>query len=252
MSQATLLASGVLGLATGAMFALVGLLVVRRMREAEAHAALVMFSAFWFSAAIVWALQAITNLAAVAGAADLALADALDEMTTPFYGLAAAGLLYYVLYLLTGRARLLGPILLYYLVLYALIRYQVRAAGRTGIDVQDWVVAFVYETPLQSTLYTVTIALFTLPLLAAVVMYGTLFFRVRDAGTRYRVALVALGLFVWITTEALAYATGVSNTSAGELTRRLLALASTLVIFAGFQPPRWAQRRWGAERAFNG
>lgn len=90
------------------------------------------------------------------------------------------------------------------------------------------------------------------PLLGAVVAYATLFFRVTDAAARYRIALVALGLLVWITTEGLAYVSGVSNTSAGEMTRRLLALGSTILIYYGYQAPAWAQRRWGAKRAFSG
>lgn len=249
MAPATLLASALLALATGAGFGVIGWLVARRPASGSAHSATVCFSLFWHSAAVIWIAQGLGSLSGFAGLADRGLLVTLDQIATPFYCLAAASLLFYVLYLLTGRPRLLLPILLYYLVLFAALRHHVEQAHPIGVEVRDWQVNLVHETPLQGLRYTILIGLVALPLVAAILAYGSLFFRVVDPGVRYRIGCVTLGLAVWISTEALSYSTGAAATTAGELARRLVALGSAFVVLAGYLPARWARERWGAQPA---
>lgn len=246
---ATLLASALLALGTGAGFAAIARLILQRS-EARPRAPIVCFALFWISAAIVWATQGLGSLAAYAGVASVPVNGALDEVSTPFYCLAAASLLYYVLYLLTGRARLLAPILAYYLVLFAALRWRVLVAQRLEVTVEAWQVNFAYATPLEGPVYTLIVVLVAVPLLAAVLSYGTLFFRIRDHASRYRIGLVTVGLTAWIATEAWSFASGVASTTEGELARRLVALASTGVILAAYLPPRSARLRWNVRRAW--
>lgn len=246
MAEATLLASAVVTLATALGFAFVGRLMLQAKQDQRDRSAIVLYSLFWASAAIVWATQGITNLLAYLGYADLAIVSALDQVGTPFYCLAAAGLLYYVTYLVTGSPRALLPILLYYLTLFFLVRWQVESAKRLDIEVGRWVVNFVYETPLQGPAYTLIVALIALPILASVAVYASFLRRIHEPAARYRVALVSIGLGAWILTEALSFTSGFSRTDAGELTRRLVALASTLLLMMAYQPPTFARSRWGA------
>lgn len=246
MPPVTLLASAALALLTGAGFAIVGVMMMRRAPPTQGQAARVMFALFWTSAAIIWITQGLGSLSGYLGVASLPLLSALDQVSTPFYCLAAASLLYYVLYLLTGRARLLVPILTYYLVLFFLLRWRVESAQRLDINVQDWVVSFVYATPLQGAAYSVIVSLVSGPLLLSILAYGALFFRVDEPAQRYRIALVALGLLAWIGTESIAFTTGFATTAAGEITRRVVALASTLVIVLAYRPPRAVEARLAA------
>jgi hypothetical protein len=247
----TLYVSAGLALATAAGFGTVGRLVLRRGSRSPS-VALASFAAFWWSAAVIWADQGLAALAGATGQASLPLLRALDQAVTGFYCLAAASLLFYVLYLLTGKQRSLGPILLYYLALFVALRYRVESALPVRVDVGDWQANVVYAEPLQGAVYTLLVALMVVPLLAAIVAYGALAFRVQDASARYRIACVTLGLLVWVTTEALAYTTGAAGTTQGELTRRLVALGSTVFVLAGYLPPRFARARWGATPAFDG
>jgi len=246
----TLLASSLLALGTAAGFALVGRLALTRRRHSRQPTPLAFFALFWFSAAIVWATQGLSNLAGWMGVASLPLNGALDEASSPFYCLAAASLLYYVLCLLTGRERLLAPLLVYYLGLYVALRWTVLRAGRLDVVVDAWQVRFAYATPLQDTTYTLVVALIALPLLGAILAYGALWLRIRDAAQRYRIALTALGLLAWVGTEAFSFTSGLANTTGGELARRLVALGSTLLVLAAYLPPAWARARWGARSAF--
>jgi hypothetical protein len=246
---ATLLASAVLAGITGAGFASVGWVLTRRAAPEKGRAARIMFCLFWYSAAVIFACQGLQNLAAGLGAPSFGLVSALDQATTPFYCLAAAGLLYYSLFLVTGRERLLFPILGYYLVLFVALRWRIEDARRLGVVTGDWFVGFEYASPLQGPVYTALVALVALPLLVAIVAYATLYFRVDDRAAKYRILLTTLGLFVWILTEALAYTSGFASTTAGEVTRRLVALASTVIVLFAYRPPRLAQRWWGARAA---
>jgi len=238
LAPTTLLASAILALSTAAGFAWVGAIMWRKERPAHGGQALTMFTLFWASAAIIWTAQGLGSLAGYAGQATLPLLGALDQVSTPYYCLAAAGLLYYVLYLLTGRERLLGPILGYYLVLFFLLRLRVETAHRVDIDVGGWVVNFVYATPLRGLQYTLIVALISGPLLAGILAYSTLGFRVREAATRYRIALVTVGLLAWVGTEALSFITGYATTTQGEITRRVAALAGTILVVLAYRPPR--------------
>jgi hypothetical protein len=244
----TLLASALLALATAAGFATVGVLVLRRRAPSLA---LVSFGVFWWSAAGIWADQGVAALSGALGFASFPLLRMLDELATPLYCVASASLLFFVLYLLTGKHRALGPILAYYLALWAALRYHVAEAAPGGFEVRAWQVNVTYAAPLQGMRYTILIALMVLPLLAAIAAYGSLVFRLQDAGARYRIACVAADLIVWVTTEALSYTTGAVATTEGELTRRIVALGSTLVMMAGYIPPRFARQRWGAVAAFD-
>lgn len=235
MPPATLLASALLALSTAGGFAWVARVMWKRAAPAKGASALAMFTLFWVSAAIIWASQGIGSLAGYLGVATLPLISALDQVSTPFYCLAAAGLLHYVLYLLTGRERLLGPILAYYLVLFFLLRLRVESAGRLGVEVGDWVVTFAYASPLQGPAYTAIVALVSVPLLLAIVGYGTLWFRVEDPAQRTRIALVTTGLLGWVGTEALAFTTGFANAPEGEITRRIVALAGTILVLLAYR-----------------
>lgn len=238
----TLLASAALAILTGVGFAFVAALALRRWPE-RGQSAWTMFALFWASAAIIWVTQGLGSLAGYLGYASLPLIAALDQVNNPFYCLAAASLLYYVLYVLTGREKLLVPVLLYYLVVLFFLRLRVETAHRTGIRIEDWGVRFDYATPLQGTAYTLTLAALSGPLLLAILAYGSLWLRAGSRAARYRIALVTTALFGWIGLETISFATGLSGSTAGELTRRLVALASTLVVVAAFEPPP-PIRRW--------
>ena len=231
----TLLAGAILSLGTAAGFVAVGLAVSRRFEAAARPPAVHAFRAFWFSAAVVWAAQGLMTLAGYAGVATRGVVMALDQVTSPFYCLAAGALLYYVLHLLTGRERLLLPIAAYYFAAYVALRVVVESAHGVGVDVGAWQVNVAWEAPLQGPAYTAVVALISVPLLASVLAYASLWFRVDDPAARRRIALVAVGLLAWVGTEAFSYTSGLARTTGGELTRRLVALGATMLILAAYR-----------------
>lgn len=246
MQAVTLYVSAALALATSAGFAAVGFLVARPRSRSPTMLASAAFAAFWHSAAIVSASQGLRLLAAALGWDSMALIVALESLSTPFYCLAAACLLYYVLFLFTGRQAYATPIAIYYLALLPLMRYHVARADPIGYVVTEWQVNYVYAQPLEWWGYSLTLALVVTPILAAVCTYATLIVRVPDAATRYRAVCVTIGLGLWVSIEALSFASGLAATTPGEILRRSIGIAAAAVVVAGYLPPAFARRRWGA------
>lgn len=248
MPAASLILSAALASATAAGFAIVGSITSNRSARTPSWLASFAFSGFWFSAAIVAGSQALRLLAAVLGVDSMALIVGIEQASTPFYCMAAASLLYYVLFLLTGNARLATPVAVYYLALYPVLRYHVARAGPVGYVVTDWQVNYVYAQPLQWWGYSVTLALIVLPVLLAVIAYSALALSGLDAPTRYRLVCVSIGLTFWIGIEALTFSTGLAATTSGEILRRSLGLFAAGAVLMGYLPPAFARRRWGAAR----
>ena len=248
MAPATLLLGALLALGTAVGFAAVGRLALVRAQGSSGVGTF--FALFWFSAATVWTAQGAQSLLAYLGLLTPPLLTATDQVSSPFYCLAAGSLLYYVLYLVTGRGGIIGYIFVYYALLLFALRWSVAEAAPTGFEVLEWNVATTYERPLQGPFYSAVVSLIALPLLASILAYASLAFRVRDPAARYRIACVAGGLLLWVGTEALSFTSGIAATTAGELTRRLVALAATLLVLAGYLPPRVARERWGARDAW--
>lgn len=249
MGPTTLLASGMLALAITAGLGLTAYLAARRTRAAQTPLVGFMFAMFWLGAATVTLSGGLRSLLAWSGHDSFALVRALEQVTTPAYALSAACLVIYVLYLRTGSARLATFVGLYHLALIPLVRYQVERAQPIGYEVTAWQVNYVYATPLHTPLYGVTLALLAGPALASLVGYALLSRTVADASTRYRIACISVGMAAWILVEVVAFATPLASVPAGEWARRGAALVGVGISLAGYLPPAWARRRWGARSA---
>lgn len=247
MPAATLLLSALLALGSAGAFMAVGFLVVAPRRPMAPSLASVAFPAFWHGAALVFASQGARTLVAWMGVDSMPLIVALEGLSTTFYCMSGAALLYYTLFLLTGRSRLAIPIAAYYVVMLVVLRYHVALAQPIGYEVTAWQVNYVYVQPLQSTAFTIALLLALAPLLAAIVAYGSLSLRVDDHALRYRVVMVFAGLALWAGFEAFAFGSGLAATSAGEVLRRVAGLLGAVTVTAGYLPPAFARRLWGAK-----
>ena len=245
MPAPTLILSAALALATSVGFLAVGALVAGRPRGGPSSLASLSFAAFWASAAILSGTHAVLASVAWLGLESMELVVAIDQMTTPFYCIAGGTLLYYMVFLLTGRSFAL-PIGTYYLMIFPVVRYHTARADPVGYVVNDWQVNYVYAQPIETWGYTLTIALAAGPVLAAILAYATLARHPLDVATRYRVVCVSVGLAIAVSLETLTFTTDLSATRIGEIARRTVGFLAASIIVAGYIPPRWVKRRWGA------
>jgi hypothetical protein len=243
MTTTTLLASACLSLLTAALALVVARLVLGNPSEPQAHAR-TWFASFWIGVAGVAAAQGARSALAYSGRASLDLIMTLDQVATPFYVLAAGGLVCYMLFVLTGRTRFFLATTIYYLVVYGMLRYSVVRAHPIGFAVRAWQVNLLYETPLQTPLYTLALALTAVPVLLAIAAYVTLYFRIQESPARYRIVCMSAALALWVFTELLAWSTGAAATNWGELARRGVGLASIASAILAYAPPAAVRRRW--------
>lgn len=241
MTSTTLTLSALLAYGSAAGFLLCARLA---LKGREAGGARLGLAGFWMGAAGVAAIQGTRSLSVTLGVDSFALIRALDQAATPAYCMAAAGMSYYVLYILTGRATVAIPLGLYYAVMVPVLRYPVELAHPIGYAVTDWNVNLVYDAPLAGPTYTVALALTAVPMWLSVAAYGSLWFRARGAEAKYRIACMTLGLLLWVGAEVVVWATGLAATPQGEVARRLIGLAVAVVVGIGHAPPALIRRRW--------
>lgn len=243
MTAATLvLASGLAFLTSGGLAAAGAFVAFRTQRQTGSFAPS-FFAIFWWAAAGIVGSGAIRSALAAAGLDTFANVSALESATTPLYCIAAACLVIYVVHLHTGRTTHALPVAVYYMLMIPVLRYPVLLAHPIGYEVTPWQLNYVYDQPLQGPTLTLAVLAVLGPLLAALAAYATLAFRVHDAATRYRILCITLGLGLWVGTEALAFTTGAAGSAAGEIGRRLVALAATGVVLAAYAPPAFVRRR---------
>lgn len=185
----TLLAASILTLATGLLYAGVG---VRYARRARTRPALAWFALFWFGVAYYGVTEALWSLAVPLADPPLALGVAVLHTKLAVGAAGFLGLAAYVLHVYTGRAHLrwLAPA---YAAIYAYAAYSYVAARPVGQEAQAWRSGLVYANDGGLAGVLANVALFLPPLVASIA-YAGLYRRVVDPAQRRRVLAVSLSL----------------------------------------------------------
>lgn len=224
------------GLASGAAFAFVGALLLRRDVPREHKPASRAFGLAWLAGAVC----AWTTAAATAGALP---AMAAAWISLVFGTLLLGGAVSYLAYLLTGHRLVVRACAAAYLALLSasvavVLALQPESAvtsglatrfefGATGRDHAAWLTALLFA-----------------PVVLASAGYLGLYPVAATPTARWRIALVGGGLALW---SSLALAARLSEQPAlGAPVRVAGALLAGAVLLA-YAPPAWARRRWGVE-----
>jgi len=194
-----LVAAAAVHAATAACFLAAGVATTRR-RSAGTHGAGAALAAWWLGLAGYLLLQSATDLAAAAGQLGLDAVLATRWVANPLLCLAAGGLTYYILYLLTGRAWLRWPVGLLFagtLVLFMVSMYVppprlATSAVMVGIDEAG-----------RSLLPLVYLLVGLPPILGSAALLAVT--RSAEPGSRYRGAMVGYGILAYVGTGLVAY-----------------------------------------------
>lgn len=238
-----------------AVFAYVGgILLQRPTPHEDGRVALRLFATWWLALAVLFGGQSVATILAAAGVVSLPLHVALALVNLVPLTVGLWGLLYYLLYIYTGRASLLRPLTVAYLLLFVWYVYLVVSLGPTGVDVGTWQVELHYARAddLDGPLGFLAIATLLVPILVAAALYGTLYFRTHDAETRYRIATVSSAFLVWFGSAAVAPFVRVgdaplADAAAWPLVSRLIGLGAALLVLAAYRPPRVVRERLGLD-----
>lgn len=244
----TLALDFVSNLAAAAIYAAVARMLAARPVEASAVRARRAFSTWWGVLSLLSLYGAFADAVTLAGGWTLPLLVAATHVLMLAILLGLAGLLYYLIYLYTGREGAWKPILAFYVAFWAFLVYYIEALRPDGI--QEGVITpqlHYLHDPSASPLAPLLGLLLVGPIIAAALGYFTLFFRTREPTQRYRIAVVALSIVLWFSFSLVGSVTGVNRDLPWVIASRAVSLAAAACVYAAYRPPRWVQRRWGVE-----
>lgn len=217
--------------------------VRRRHAPQDARLALTMFALWWFGLAASTALGGIRGVLAAAGVDNVAVYLTLTHVSLVPLTVALWALLYYLLFLYTGRAGILWPLSVGYALLYLALVGLLVWLSPTGVAIENGVARVEYARSLAGPGLAVLLGAFLGPVVVAAVLYGSLFFRLKDRTQRYRVGLVSSAFLAWFASPIAAIALGASTEAWWVVTSRAIGVLVPLVVLAAFRPPAWIRAR---------
>ncbi|HWH09186.1 MAG TPA: hypothetical protein VNX21_08300, partial [Candidatus Thermoplasmatota archaeon] len=196
------------------------------------------FALFWFGVGVVNALQAFLEVVALVRDPGLPLAFAVWNTRIVLALTSFAGLVYYLLYVYTGRPTSRSALIVFYALAFLLMQVWLMGARPTGTDVQGWRVDLTFEDPEKTPLYGLVVVMFFVPPLVAAAAYLVFMRLATGAAQRRRVRLLSASLVVYFAGLTLGYLN--SGWAWWGLMENVLGLAAAAGAIAAFRPPREA------------
>lgn len=246
MSTATLLVSAGFGALNGIVYLYVGRRLAGRQVSDYAGLAQGLFVLWWAALGASSLLGAVQILLYVSGWLPGWLHDTVGSLSLLLIVIGLWGLLYYLVFLYTGRRGAWAPLAAFYLLFYAAIEGLTQFYDRpTTLSDNGWNIV---ERPVVE-LPDVTLWLFLLflvgPQIGAAFAYLRLYGKAQDATQRYRIGMVSGSIIVWFGSALVAGLADIGAAAAWQITSRFLALAAALAILAAYLPPRALRDRYG-------
>ncbi|HUR61600.1 MAG TPA: hypothetical protein VM286_04470 [Candidatus Thermoplasmatota archaeon] len=235
------------------IYRIVAKMLAARPVEGKARLAAWSFAAWWYVLALLALYGAFADVMSMLEAWTLPmLVTALNVLLLVIL-LALGGLVYYLLYLYTGREGTWKPVLAFYGLFWAYLVYHLQALGPKGIKAGAITPQLDYvRDPATHPFAPILAILLILPILAAAIAYFTLFFRTKEPTQRYRIAVVAASIVLWFSFSLVGSLAGVSQSLQWVVLSRAVSLAAAAGVYLAYRPPAWVQRRWHVDTVGRG
>lgn len=220
----------------------IGAQLLRRPVHGPGRRAALLFSLWWIFLGIQTLLGVAVTLAGRAGYD--ALVGPLVYVQLVFIGGMLWGLLYYLAYLFTGRGSLFWPLTAAYAAITIGGLAFIATLHPVGYTPDAWGGAIRYENEPTRAGALGFWLFFLLPPIVGAALYGSLYGRVSSATHRYRIALVASGVFVWFTSN-LVFTAGVGAGDVSAIGSRVVGGLAILALWLAYSPPTFVKRRLG-------
>ena len=237
------LAAGMaIGAATSALLAYAGTVTGRRPVAPAEHLALRAFAAWWYGASVVILLPTLRTVLAVVGIVDPALHATIALLGNVPLALALGGLAYYILYLITGRSRWMYPVAIAYSAYFGYLLWYTNQLGERTVAMGEWQARLVAENAAPPAATLVFGLVLAGPILALVLAYSVLVFRVQQRTQRYRLIMVAGGFLQLFVAVLAGFALQLTQEPWFPLMYELPALMLSILVVTAYRPPRLVQR----------
>jgi hypothetical protein len=160
-------------------------------------------------------------------------------------GTAIACLVAYLLYLRTGDHRVVPATGWYYLGTYVVLLGAFTTSDPAQIEAYVWGVEVFFDPPLAGLVLNVLVSALLVPLLASLGSYLALYRHAGEPTQRYRIALVAGSLFLWIGGVYGAFLVEGVGSPVWPIALDGLGLAAAIAVYLAYFPPRTVRERFG-------
>lgn len=233
MSDTTLLLAGVTILAVAVLYFFVGRAVLDPGAPRPERWARNAFGLWWFAFAARTVREGAGNILVVIGIEDVALHTSLEYLSLVFLFVGLTGLMYYLLYLYTGRTWVLYPVAVFYGAFLFLGFYVRNLQNPVGLDIGTWSVELDYATAVSPILMNLLLAALLIPLVIAVILYLLLLAVIETPVQKARIRWVGGALLFWFASVGLAAATDLNEFVYWGLVRRVVAgIAAVAILYA--------------------
>lgn len=216
----------------------------RQLSGQEAQLAWRLFIVWWFGLGATTLIGGVMNLLGAAGFTSLALFVGLTHLNLLSICAALWGLLYYLLYLFTGKKQFLAPLSLFYVAYYILLVYYLNFSRPTGVILEAWHVTLQYEKPPAGFFLMLVLIFLVFPQIIGSGAYFSLYSKVQEPTQKYRILLVSWSIIIWFSSAFLASLTGFSEQYWWQIAARLIGLAAAFAIYLAYFPPGWIKQRY--------
>ena len=244
--QSTLFLSALFALTAAGIYAYIGWRLSRRtVASSQAKLAWAAFTVWWYGVAATTLIGGLLDLFGALGLTLLPLFVTATYINLLVLCLALWGLLYYLIYLFTGKSQSLVPLAIFYVIYYALLVYYITASVPESIQLEPWNASLEYQAPQTGPFFGLLIILLLLPQILGGLAYFTLYFQMTEATQKYRILLVSWSIIIWFLTPVFALVGGLSEQDWWQIASRLIGLTAALTILMAYQPPGWLKQRYG-------
>lgn len=244
MVETTLAFASVLTYVVASVYAYVGMRLLRQARGAgESSRAMLFFALWWLATSLNQFFGSTLYLAASFGWTNVEL-----QMTYLFVQrlLLAASLvclMYYLVYLQSGRQALV-PLLALYSLYFVLQVYILSARDPIGVQSYGWRTEVVYAQN-EIRWGPATNLLIVVPPVIGALMLFRVYRRVEGPTRRFRIAMIGGGFVLWWVTAIAAGQPQAWDVSWLQAANRIAGVAIAVGVLLAYEPMLWMQRRYG-------
>lgn len=225
------------------VFLVVGQAVNDRSLTGHERTANLAFTYWWMATAALMAVRATRNLAVAFWQPELAMFVVETQLSIIIACLGLATLTFYFAYLFTGEHRVWIPIAAFYSVYVVFLLYMIAHQRPIGLEESGWRMFLIFESPNATLGGPRSAVLLFIPPIIGCVGYLSLYRTVPTRMQRFRIACVATGLLLWLSTYFLVYIFQVDVSLNWSIGERLIGLLAAIVILLGYKAPKnWRQR----------
>lgn len=217
----------------------------RHVVSPDARLAWILFVVWWYAFAGTSLANAILNLLGAIGLTSLPLFLTFTQLEILAACVALYGLMYYLVYIFTGNKKVLAPLTIAYITYYVLFMYYLNVSVPVSVSIGRWSVGVHYQQQPTGPFFTLMAIMLVFPQIIGSLAYFTLYFRVKEATQKYRVALVSWSIIIWFLSSFIASISGLSQYDWWQILSRLIGLGATLTILMAYQPINWIKNHLG-------